>query len=146
MEKPVPGVICALMSKGKVIIVKNEAGWGLPSAPMLEGQLPANAARQLIKELCGQDTELVSMPGLVSEEIITGGRSKRYLMHLCILKPTGKVKLGQKLKWYKTDKKDITVLKSPDYEILKKIVMEKEATYYSCVVEDEELTVFKPMY
>jgi len=143
MNKPTPCVACALVSRSRVLTVKQGKTWALPRAIIRSGLQPYNAAQELMEEVTGKTYDNISVSGLVSEKRDVGRNQSHNLVHVCIIKLKGKLKLTAQMKWQHFGKPvDMDLV---DAMILEHMIAKKEGTYYDCIVQDDVVQKFSTL-
>jgi len=141
MNRPIPGVVCAVVSKKRILLVKTKDFWELPSGAIEAGETTATAAKRVISAATGREAAITTMPGLISQKVMTKGVKEHYLLHLVIMKIQGSIGHHENTKWYYMNK--INVKLAPgDIEIIDKMIANSEGTYFDCAIIDGVVSRF----
>jgi len=141
----IPGVICAVVSRKKIILCKTNVFWEIPSGAIESQEAPATAAKRVISALTGREAQVVSHPGLISQKVLAKGEKKHYLMHLYIMKLMGTLRAHENTKWFHMEKLGGIRLAPAELEIIDKMILKTESTYYDCAIIDGVVARFDPL-
>lgn len=145
-ELPLSVVISALIKDGKILLIKRVKGdyvgfLGLPGGKVEKSEHLSDAAVREILEESGIKASFKSHLGFVSEHLIENGNVlQHFLLHVCELIPNSvEITTNNEgdLAWFDLNK--LEGIKSQiipsDYLIIQRIIKDREANYYNCVIE-----------
>jgi ADP-ribose pyrophosphatase YjhB (NUDIX family) len=146
---PLSIVLCALINNNHILLIKRIKGdyinlLGLPGGKIELDEHISQSAKRELKEESGIDSTFKEYNGVISEQLKENNQTiQHFILHLCTLVPkTTEItkNIEGNLNWYNLDTlKDIKHQIIPsDYLIIKKMLIEKQKTYFDCIISKKD--------
>lgn len=135
-----PYAVLAIVFRKKILVVMDEfEEYTLPEIKIRSDDHTTKPAMQLAEEL-GVEVEFDSIPGIVSEK---GNALHRILNIIRLKAKRSKLEGSHDAKW--VSMKKLTGVNELSEQIIKNLILNVNATYYSCELDENKVKSFEPL-